>query len=360
MDVALDVKRFCISNKLKIIKCLGSGGFGKVYLMQHLTSKRFFALKACSRLTKQDVFVNEIKMLKSLSGKCNIIRLLAVSRIRCRILLLMDYFPYDSLSEILYSMDFEEIKMYIYNLLIALRYLHANGIMHRDVKPANFLYNRNIRKYALIDFGFAEHCSVKQMPKFAMPSMMQWSISDHQCKCGIQTVCNHCLKKRTAIAGNMGTRGYQSLEILISVPHYTPAVDIWAAGIVFITLLSKTYPFWVPENDLSAVGLMISLFGTKNVHNALANLGYKLISQPVYPSLDLRKVCQTMSWLSCGNSDNEEQQQLTVSCEKCAPAMRQFHKTKTLPFDLLRKMLDIDYQTRITAEVALRHRFFAS
>ncbi|KRZ73319.1 putative cell division control protein 7 -like protein 1, partial [Trichinella papuae] len=330
MDVALDVKRFCISNKLRIIKCLGSGGFGKVYLMQHLTSRRFFALKACSRLTKQDVFVNEIKMLKLLSGKCNIIRLLAVSRIRCRILLLMDYFPYDSLSEIMYSMDFEEIKMYIYNLLIALRYLHANGIMHRDVKPANFLYNRNIRK-------------------------------------------------RTAIAGNMGTRGYQSLEILISVPLYTPAVDIWAAGIVFITLLSRTYPFWVPENDLSAVGLMISLFGTRNVHNALANLGYKLVSQPVYPSLDLKKVCHTMSWLSCGSSDNDEQQQLTVSCEKCAPAMRQFHKTKyccfcrneelerkypagfrTLPFDLLRKMLDINYQTRITAEGALRHRFFAS
>lgn len=45
------------------------------------------------------------------------------------------------------SMDIGEIREYMRNLLIALMHVHNNEIIHRDVKPNNFLYDRNRKKY---------------------------------------------------------------------------------------------------------------------------------------------------------------------------------------------------------------------
>lgn len=50
----------------------------------------------------------------------------------------------------------EEIKIYLYSLLSALKTLKDFGIVHRDVKPGNFLFSRKEKKGTLIDFGCAE------------------------------------------------------------------------------------------------------------------------------------------------------------------------------------------------------------
>lgn len=44
--------------------------------------------------------------------------------------------------DIIGSLSFEEVRLYIYHLLKALRHIHEFGIIHRDIKPNNFLYNR--------------------------------------------------------------------------------------------------------------------------------------------------------------------------------------------------------------------------
>lgn len=45
--------------------------------------------------------------------------------------------------DIIGSLSFEEVRLYIYHLLKALRHIHQFGIIHRDIKPNNFLYNRS-------------------------------------------------------------------------------------------------------------------------------------------------------------------------------------------------------------------------
>lgn len=53
-------------------------------------------------------------------------------------------------------MPLDEVRHYIYELLLGLKELKGLGIYHRDIKPGNFLYNQDTRRGLIIDFGLAE------------------------------------------------------------------------------------------------------------------------------------------------------------------------------------------------------------
>lgn len=53
-------------------------------------------------------------------------------------------------------MDAEHVRSYMRNLMESLADIHARGIIHRDVKPANFLYDYAAQTGVLVDFGLAE------------------------------------------------------------------------------------------------------------------------------------------------------------------------------------------------------------
>jgi len=69
--------------------------------------------------------------------------------------------------------------MYIKSLLLSLRHLHALGILHRDIKPPNFLFDP-ISGYAkLVDFGLSEDIR----HKFEIPSDTTDQSSRFSCSC---------------------------------------------------------------------------------------------------------------------------------------------------------------------------------
>lgn len=53
-------------------------------------------------------------------------------------------------------MDYQHIKSYMRSLFSCLEQVHQHKIIHRDVKPANFLYNLESQTGVLIDFGLAQ------------------------------------------------------------------------------------------------------------------------------------------------------------------------------------------------------------
>ena len=46
------------------------------------------------------------------------------------------------------------------NLFVALKHVHEYNIIHRDVKPNNFLYSLKAEKFMLVDFGLAQRVCV--------------------------------------------------------------------------------------------------------------------------------------------------------------------------------------------------------
>ena len=57
------------------------------------------------------------------------------------------------MQRILKTAKINDVKHYLLELLKALKILKDQKIVHRDIKPLNFLYNMKTKKGVLIDFG---------------------------------------------------------------------------------------------------------------------------------------------------------------------------------------------------------------
>jgi serine/threonine protein kinase len=55
------------------------------------------------------------------------------------------------------AMSVSDTRAYMTGLLDALAFIHRRGIVHRDVKPSNFLFSRATGRSMLVDFGLAEN-----------------------------------------------------------------------------------------------------------------------------------------------------------------------------------------------------------
>lgn len=103
----------------------------------------------------------------------------------------------------------DHVKVFLYQILRGLKYLHMAGILHRDIKPGNLLVNSNcILK--ICDFGLArveEPDTSKDMTQEVI------------------------------------TQYYRAPEILVGSKHYTSAVDMWSVGCIFAELLGRRILF---------------------------------------------------------------------------------------------------------------------
>ena len=60
----------------------------------------------------------------------------------------------------LYKKDYftdYDVRLYFYKLLEALDYANSKGIMHRDIKPNNFVINQKEKSLKLFDFGLGDY-----------------------------------------------------------------------------------------------------------------------------------------------------------------------------------------------------------
>ena len=195
---------------------LGSGSYGRVYLIKHNKTNEEYALKVIDKKKlmqmygRIDIIKNEINIHSKLSHE-NIIRLYNVYEDENSINLILEYAKNGNLYELLSQpenkkgLDEQRAFDYFIQVVNAVYYLHQNNIIHRDIKPENILIGKK-GLLKLCDFGWAKELTLENRSTFC------------------------------------GTVEYMAPEIVGS-ENYDFGVDIWSLGILLYEMVIGHSPF---------------------------------------------------------------------------------------------------------------------
>jgi predicted ATPase len=144
----------------QVIELLGAGGMGKVYKVRNLISDRVEAAKILlpdfrNEPELADRFMREIKVQASLNHPF-IAALHTALRIDNQLVMMMELVEGITLDARMGQspLGIDEGLGYIRQVLDALSYAHARGVVHRDIKPANIMITP-VGTVKLMDFGIA-------------------------------------------------------------------------------------------------------------------------------------------------------------------------------------------------------------
>lgn len=145
----------------EVVKMLGVGGMGHVYLVRNIISNRTEAMKVLlpDLTAERDLAMRFISEIRTLAGfdHPNIAQLRTAFQGNNQLIMIMEFVEGSTLEQMAQgrSLTVPEVADYISQTLSALSYAHAHGVVHRDIKPANIMVtSHGIVK--LMDFGIAK------------------------------------------------------------------------------------------------------------------------------------------------------------------------------------------------------------
>eukprot|EP01130_Rhizamoeba_saxonica_P012501 TRINITY_DN5270_c0_g2_i1.p1 TRINITY_DN5270_c0_g2~~TRINITY_DN5270_c0_g2_i1.p1 ORF type:complete len:390 (+),score=85.54 TRINITY_DN5270_c0_g2_i1:59-1228(+) len=149
-------------NDFEVKNMLGKGGFGEVYLVRHIATNRYLALKQMDKaLIKRKNKVQHIKNERYIliNGKSPYLLSLSYSfKDEHCLYLAMEYCSGGDLREflsIIGALEEDEARLYFAEMIMGVNALHRLGYIHRDLKPANFLISSS-GHILLADFGLSK------------------------------------------------------------------------------------------------------------------------------------------------------------------------------------------------------------
>ena len=202
-------------------------------------------------------------------------------------------------------------RYFLYQVLRGLKYVHSANIIHRDLKPANLLINSDC-KLAICDFGLSRGIpNLNDSLRSNMPISKAASEVKH-------------------FTHYVVTRWYRAPELLAESEDYGKAIDIWSVGCILAEILGRRVLFR----------------GRDYLHQMHCIL--RIIGTPTDPR-DLLFVTK-----------NECLQVIRkLGHQPRVPWSTLFPNAESLALDLLDKLLAWNPESRITAEQALQHPWFA-
>ena len=145
----------------QVVGILGAGGMGKVYKVRNVISDRVEAMKVllpdlAAMPELADRFLREIKVLAMLEHP-NIAQLHTAVRASNQLLMVMEFVDGETMEHRLRQgpLPLPQALDYVGQVLSALDFAHARGVVHRDIKPANMMLTQS-GVVKLMDFGIAK------------------------------------------------------------------------------------------------------------------------------------------------------------------------------------------------------------
>ncbi|KZV80740.1 CMGC/GSK protein kinase [Exidia glandulosa HHB12029] len=219
-------------------KVIGNGSFGVVFQARMLSVPKDEEDIAIKKVLQDKRFKNRELQIMRLVSHPNVVELRSFfysngdKKDEVFLNLILEYVPetvyrasrhYVKLKQ---PMPTLQIKLYMYQLMRSLAYIHSVGICHRDIKPQNLLLNPTTGVLKLCDFGSAK-ILVAGEPN-------------------VSYICS---------------RYYRAPELIFGSTNYTTNIDIWSTGCVMAELMLGQ-PLFPGESGIDQLVEIIKVLGT--------------------------------------------------------------------------------------------------
>ncbi|CAD8098892.1 unnamed protein product [Paramecium primaurelia] len=315
----VDESEFIIEKRYKPTQQLGSGAYGIVIGCEDtkatIPEQKMVAIKKIERTFEHRFYakrtLRELKILRNLKHE-NIVNLITIQLPKSR----KNFYDIYCVTELLDTdlkrvidkehakLNQDHFKLFLYQILRALKYMHSANILHRDLKPTNLLLNKQDCMLKVCDFGLSRALLQTTKTQQQNPNIM----TDY-----------------------VETRYYRAPELLLGLKTYTQAVDIWSVGCIFAEIVrGKT--LWRGQNSKQQIKMIFETLGTPS-KTKIMQVQDTFVSQKLVELIQELGALEKVPW---------------------------DRVVKGLPpegYDLLEKLLEIDYKKRITAAEALKHPY---
>ena len=208
----------------KILKLLGKGSFGKVYMASQVLTNRVVAIKCLDkRVVKEEnrhnKILHELMMFKTLVGHANVIQIYEVFENKKYFFFVMEYASSGDLLQLMKKKNklSEVTARHIFTQLAhGLEFIHSKGILHRDIKLDNILLQESEGEYRakICDFGVSRF-------------MSEGEVINEQC----------------------GTPAYIAPEIIKKKGYKGFSADLWSLGVMLYAMVMGAMPFKANNMD---------------------------------------------------------------------------------------------------------------
>lgn len=276
-----------VTDKYNLISKIGEGTFSTVYKAEDRLQRQhdyswiiqrggdpdadyYVAIKRIYVTSSPARIYNELDILRELSSSQNVLPMITAFRHEDQVYIVLPYFKHPDFRNYYKDLPLRDVRYYMRSLFLALEDVHAVGVIHRDVKPTNFLYDVRGRKGELVDFGLAERlqepgCCPCQRRSGRSTEQMGMINPTHARLSRVYLKDDQRPSKR---ANRAGTRGFRAPEVLFKCDNQLTAVDIWSAGVILLTFLTTRFPFFNSVDDIEALVELTGIYGISLMKNA--------------------------------------------------------------------------------------------
>lgn len=343
--------------KYEFVKYLGHGSYGHVCEAKSLKDGSRVALKKVDKIFGNIIdakrFLREITCLRTLRDHEAIVDLLDIlppedpSTFNC--LYLVFEFVDTDLHHLIGTEQFFSglhCQYMIYQVLLALKYMHTGSLVHRDLKPANILINEDC-SVKLCDFGLARGFQENESKPHPHTHILVENEEDKTNEAK--------MKLNRDLTRHIVTRWYRAPEVILITQDrkYLPAIDMWSIGCIMSELLQ------MQRENVPDAAKREPLFPGKSCFPLSAKDPFAYQDRMDQLNV-IFEVIGTPSKETIKECCNEQCQRYLLSLPKKQKIdlATKFPGTSKEGLDLITNLLAFDYRKRYTAEEALQHPYF--
>ncbi|KDO34829.1 CMGC/MAPK protein kinase [Saprolegnia parasitica CBS 223.65] len=226
---------FDIPKRYQMIKAVGQGAYGCVIAASDTETGQSLAIKnvpnAFNDLVDAKRILREIRLMRHLNHPylVNLVDLIRPSSLRefNDVYIVTDLMETD-LHRVIHSnqsITDDHIQYFLYQMLVAIKYVHSAEVLHRDLKPSNILVNSDC-DVKLCDFGLAR---------------------------GVNGV-------DAGLTEYVVTRWYRAPELLLSSKYDKP-MDVWAIGCILAEMIGRR-PLFPGQDYLHQLKIIMDVVGS--------------------------------------------------------------------------------------------------